>query len=108
MSKALKVFTQETKHQAYLETTCGEVALSIEATVETPRLSHTNIAGYILVRDCLEFLTPKEFSFAAQMYAFKYDKPSPKQLKWLTKLLQDNKNIAIETVVLDSTNFNLA
>jgi len=95
MSKAIQKYTQETKDKAYLDTLKGANTIEIEANIEYPRLSQTNIAGMMLVKSCFESLTPKEFSFAAQMYAFKYDKPSVKQLKWLTTLLADHLALPI-------------
>ena len=95
-NQSLSLYTQDVLNIAYRETIRGQHVLKIAATKVKPRLSDTNIAGYILLRDSLVDMTPREVKFCATMYEFKYENPSEKQLKWLASLLDKYQGISIE------------
>lgn len=96
-SAALVAYCQESLAKACADVTRGAYDLTIVAAVKTERLTDTNIAGFLLLRQALHDMTPAEVSFAGQMYAKQYP-PSVKQAAWLKKLLKAYCGIALAEV----------
>lgn len=96
-SASIVAYCQESLNKACADVSRGDYSLSIVAAKKTERLSDTNIAGFLLLRQALTDMTPTEVSFAGQMYAKQYA-PTVKQAAWLKKLLNTHCGIQLAEV----------
>lgn len=94
-NNALIRYTQGDLRQAYRDVIRKEHMLELEVVEKAERLTNVNIAGYMLLRDCLDELAPREAKFAADMYAHKYCGVSFKQARWLSKLMLTYLNVEV-------------